>query len=60
MKEKLMQLIKENRVAVGPWYNQPDEWTSGELLVRNLLRGKSTGYRIWWTSKHRLLPGYIW
>ncbi|HOJ67257.1 MAG TPA: glycoside hydrolase family 38 C-terminal domain-containing protein [Candidatus Hydrogenedentes bacterium] len=40
-KDRLLSLIREGRLVVGPWYNLPDEWlVSGEALVRNLLRGK--------------------
>lgn len=40
-RERLLALIREGRLIVGPWYNLPDEWlVSGESLVRNLLRGK--------------------
>ena len=39
MKDSLMQLVRDGRIGIGPWYCQPDEWTAGELLARNLLRG---------------------
>ncbi|MGT2958496.1 hypothetical protein A9Q68_06770 [Streptococcus bovimastitidis] len=40
-RESLVKLIKENRIIVGPWYTQPDEFVpSGESLIRNLLIGK--------------------
>ena len=35
---RLEKLIRENRIAVGPWYTMPDEFLpSGESLIRNLL-----------------------
>lgn len=41
-KEELVQLIKEKRISVGPWYILPDEFLiSGESLIRNFLIGKS-------------------
>lgn len=40
MKTRLAQLIKDNRIIIGPWYVQPDEFIpSGESLLRNLLIG---------------------
>lgn len=37
---RLEKLIRENRIAVGPWYTMPDEFLpSGESLIRNLLTG---------------------
>lgn len=39
--ERLRKLIKEGRIIVGPWYNQPDEFlVSGESMIRNLMLGK--------------------
>ncbi|MBX7245057.1 MAG: hypothetical protein K1X53_06140 [Candidatus Sumerlaeaceae bacterium] len=39
---RLEKLIREGRIAVGPWYILPDEWlVSGEATVRNLLRGRA-------------------
>ncbi len=39
-KEKLMKLIKDGRIVVGPWYTMPDEFlVSGESLIRNLIIG---------------------
>lgn len=39
-RERLLALLKERRLLVGPWYNLPDEWLiSGESYVRNLMRG---------------------
>lgn len=40
MEERIKKLIRENRIATGPWYTQPDTLVvSGESLVRNLLYG---------------------
>ncbi len=36
-KEKLLELIRTGKIAVGPWYILPDEWLVGqESLIRNL------------------------
>lgn len=36
-KERLMKLIQEKKIAVGPWYLLPDEWLIGaESFIRNL------------------------
>ncbi|MFW9924187.1 MAG: hypothetical protein ACFFDW_12960, partial [Candidatus Thorarchaeota archaeon] len=36
-KEKLLELIRLKKIAVGPWYLLPDEWLVGqESLLRNL------------------------
>ncbi len=36
-KEKLLKLIREKKISVGPWYVLPDEWLVGqESLIRNL------------------------
>ncbi|MHA1802700.1 MAG: hypothetical protein ACTSWJ_13270, partial [Candidatus Heimdallarchaeaceae archaeon] len=36
-KETLLELIREGRIAVGPWFLLPDEWlVGGESLIRNL------------------------
>ena len=38
--ERLLGLIREKRIRVGPWYVLPDEWlVSAESLVRNLQVG---------------------
>ncbi len=42
-RERLIRLIKEGRINVGPWYDLPDLWlVSGESLVRNLQKGIQT------------------
>ena len=39
-KERLLRLMKEGRVKVGPWYVMPDEYLpSGESHIRNLQMG---------------------
>ncbi|HEY0827923.1 MAG TPA: glycoside hydrolase family 38 C-terminal domain-containing protein [Bacilli bacterium] len=39
-RERLLGLIQQGRVKVGPWYVMPDEFlVSGESLIRNLLKG---------------------
>jgi mannosylglycerate hydrolase len=41
---ELQDLIRTRRVAIGPWYVQPDSLLpSGESHVRNLLEGRRTG-----------------
>ena len=40
-REQIMQLVKDGRFVVGPWYVLPDEFlVSGESLVRNLMLGR--------------------
>ena len=51
-KERLGKLIKDGRIAVGPWYVMPDEFLlSGESLIRNLMTGhriaESFGTKAW-------------
>ena len=39
-RKRLETLIRDGRIAVGPWYTMPDEYlVSGESLIRNLLMG---------------------
>lgn len=43
-RERILQLVKEGRLIIGPWYIQPDEFIpSGESLIRNLLIGQQIG-----------------
>lgn len=45
-KKRIAKLIKEERIIVGPWYIQPDEFIpSGESLVRNLLIGQQIAHK---------------
>lgn len=38
---RLRKLIEDNRILIGPWYVQPDEFlVSGENIIRNFLVGK--------------------
>ncbi len=40
MKDRLLKLIRDDRIQVGPWYVLQDEYlTSGEANVRNMLYG---------------------
>ena len=40
MKERLLALIKADRIQIGPWYILQDEYlTSGEANIRNMLYG---------------------
>ncbi|MEN6521282.1 MAG: glycoside hydrolase family 38 C-terminal domain-containing protein [Armatimonadota bacterium] len=39
--ERLRKFIREGRIMIGPWYNQPDEFlVSGESMVRNFMLGR--------------------
>ena len=39
-RERLVKLVRDGRLVVGPWYVLPDEWlVSGEALIRNLRLG---------------------
>lgn len=41
-KDELVELIREGKISVGPWYILPDEFLiTGEALIRNFLIGKS-------------------
>jgi mannosylglycerate hydrolase len=43
-RQRIVQLVKDGRLIIGPWYIQPDEFIpSGESLVRNLLIGQKIG-----------------
>jgi len=38
---RLRKLVREGRLLIGPWYDQPDEFlVSGESIIRNLLAGR--------------------
>ncbi len=56
-KEKLQKYIQEGRIAVGPWFCLPDEFTVGsEALVRNLLLGHKIGKEMGGISKTGYSP----
>ncbi len=41
---RIGKLVREGRLAVGPWHVLPDEWlVSGEALIRNLRLGLAKG-----------------
>ena len=41
-REKLINLVKSNKLGIGPWYVQMDEFlVDGESIIRNLLYGKA-------------------
>jgi alpha-mannosidase len=41
LKERLIKLVKEEKLHIGPWYIQQDEFlTSSEANIRNLLMGR--------------------
>jgi 2-O-(6-phospho-alpha-D-mannosyl)-D-glycerate hydrolase len=49
--------VRERRLAVGPWYVQPDSLLpSGEALVRNLLRGRAAAASIGPASRVAYVP----
>lgn len=56
-KARLMKLIQQGRIFVGPWYVMPDEFlVSGESLIRNLMIGFRRS-RNWGTEP--LKSGYV-
>lgn len=41
-RDRVVKLARAGRLAVGPWYSMPDEFTvSGEAIIRNLLVGRA-------------------
>ena len=39
-RDRISRLVKDGRIAIGPWYTLPDLYpVDGECLVRNLLKG---------------------
>lgn len=43
----IKKLIRENRIAIGPWYTLPDLYPiSGESMIRNLLKGKEEAQKL--------------
>jgi mannosylglycerate hydrolase len=56
-REELQALCREGRIAIGPWYVQPDSLLpSGEAHVRNLLLGRSVGLAIGSVSRVGYTP----
>ncbi|MCL4418042.1 MAG: hypothetical protein M1365_15380 [Actinobacteria bacterium] len=40
MENKIIELVKDGRIIIGPWFTQPNEFlVSGESLIRNLILG---------------------
>ncbi len=57
-RERLCRLISEGRIAIGPWYTQPDEHlVSGEGLIRNLLLGHEKARE--YGARQAMRYGYI-
>ena len=57
MKDRLLKLIKDGRIQIGPWYVLQDEFlTSGEANVRNMLYGIKLA-KSWGTDP--LMCGYF-
>ena len=55
--ETLKRLIRADRLQVGPWYIQPDEFlVSGEALIRNLILGDRIARLFGRTMKEGYLP----
>ncbi|MCL2089339.1 MAG: hypothetical protein FWH14_07635 [Oscillospiraceae bacterium] len=53
----LKKHISEGRIAVGPWFNLPDEFcVGGEALIRNLLLGHKIGKEFGAVSKTGYSP----
>lgn len=56
-RERLGVLIRQGKIAIGPWYVMPDEFlVSGESLIRNLLKGTRMS-RAWGVEPMK--TGYI-
>ena len=56
-KDILKKYISEGRIAVGPWFCLPDEFTvGGESLIRNLLLGHRIGKEMGGISKTGYSP----
>lgn len=55
--QDVRRLVKENRLGIGPWYVQPDEFlSSGEALIRNLLLGHRVAQSLGGAIKVGWLP----
>src|SRR5262245_26010489 len=56
-RDALARGVREGRLAIGPWYVQPDSLLpSGEALVRNLLRGRAVGAAVGPVSRIAYVP----
>jgi hypothetical protein len=56
-KEKFKKYVSEGRIAIGPWFCLPDEFTvGGESLIRNLLLGHKIGGEFGGISKTGYSP----
>jgi mannosylglycerate hydrolase len=56
-REALARGVREGRLAIGPWYVQPDSLLpSGESHVRNLLRGRAVGAALGPVSRIAYVP----
>jgi len=56
-KEKFQKYVREGRIAIGPWFCLPDEFSvSGESLIRNLLLGHKIGKEMGAVSKTGYSP----
>ena len=56
-KEKFKKYVTEGRIAIGPWFCLPDEFTvGGEALIRNLLLGHRIGREFGGISKTGYSP----
>lgn len=56
-KEKFSKYVREGRIAIGPWFCLPDEFTvSGESLIRNLLLGHKIANEMGAVSKTGYSP----
>lgn len=55
--QRLQDLIRAGRVAVGPWYVLPDEFlVSGESIIRNLARGMRIACEMGGTMRIGYIP----
>lgn len=55
--EKIKDLIKNKKLIIGPWYTQPDLFsTTGESIIRNLLIGKTRSSQLGATQQVGYLP----
>ncbi len=56
-KDDLAKAIREGRMAIGPWFIQPDSLLpSGETHIRNLLEGRRSGEEMGTVSRTAYVP----